>query len=135
MLLSKDIIETRLHQWRLFFESEQAHAVGFGTVLAHNDPRLVHDDADPKTCDVDAVTEAAAHAGIKYDDQALIELAELVDMMAINYLMREDEELHAAMMFDDPSDDPGYVQPRRIQMSAQDRAELMAELDSVLGDY
>ncbi|OQW88317.1 MAG: hypothetical protein BWK72_08470 [Rhodoferax ferrireducens] len=130
---SKEIIETRLHQWKLFFESEQARSTGFGTVLADNDPRLIQEGADPKTCDVDAVTEAAARLGVELNDLPLIELAELVDMMATNYLWREDDELHAALMQDDPELEPDCEPPPAANpMTPEERATLHAELDAIL---
>ncbi len=118
-----EIIETRLNQWKLFFESEQAKALGFGTVLAHDDPRLIQDGADPETCDVEYEINAASLDG----GPDLIDLAELVAMMAINYEARMDREAHAAMMQDDPADSDDFVPHPRAGGSVT-----MTELDAAL---
>jgi hypothetical protein len=126
---NKEIIETRLNQWKLFFESEQARAVGFGTVLAFDDPRLIQEGADPETCDVEYVIKAAT----MLDAPDLVDLAELVAMMAINYERRTDCEYHAAMMQDDPADSVEYVRTPREggkRLGSVNPAELDAILDA-----
>jgi hypothetical protein len=97
---AKQIIETRLHSWKLFFESEQSEALGHGALLSANDPRLIHAGAPLETHDVDALLDAAVETG----DRELMALAELVDLMALNYIMRTDDDMHTAMMQDDSDD-------------------------------
>ncbi len=119
---SKQIIETRLHSWKLFFESAQSEAMGHGALLSGNDPRLVYVGAPVETHCVDAVIDAAIASG----DTDLIGLAELVDLHAENYLTRMDDELHAAMVQDD--DDENYARVPRTGPPAVTMAELEAAL-------
>ncbi len=119
---SKQIIETRLHSWKLFFESAQSEAMGHGALLSGNDPRLAPENGALDGWDVDAVTDAAIASG----DTDLIDLAELVDLHAENFNIRAADELHAAMMQDDDAEN--YVRIPRTGPPAVTMAELEAAL-------
>lgn len=116
-----DITETRLHAWKLFFDSEQSIAMGRGALVSVNDPRLVPVGGAREVWDVDAVVNAAIASGASN----LIDLAELVDLMADNYLMREDAQCHEKMMQDD--DQNRVTAPRKAPLAVS-----MAELDAAL---
>lgn len=121
--LSIELIETRLAQWRLFFESEQTRAVGFGTVLEENDPRLIQPGTDPESCDVENLIKSASVAG----DPDLIELAELVGMLAQNYITRINNAMHDTMMQDGDDTTPCRI-PRLPVITTE---ELEAALSGV----
>ena len=119
---AKQIIETRLQSWKLFFESEQSAASGRGPLLAGNDPRLIYVGAPLETHCVDAVIDAAIETG----DLDLIDLAELVDMMAVNNILQTNNTMHAALMQDEDDTQMGPVAGTRAARIT------MAELEAAL---
>lgn len=121
---SKEIIETRLHSWKLFFESEQSEAMGHGALVSGNDLGLIYVGAPVGTHCVDAVIDAAIASG----DPDLIDLAELVDMHAENFLasMDADTTLQAGAV-----GARGYVPERRTGSPAVTTDELNAALSGM----
>jgi hypothetical protein len=105
---TNEIIETRLNMWKVFFETGR-------DTLPPN--------ATAEIYDVDAVIDSA----IESRDGELMGLAELVDLMAQNYILKADNADHGAMMQDDPTDSIDYAPSTRTGGSVT-----MAELDAVL---
>lgn len=96
----KRSIENRLQAWKLFFESEQRAAMGYGPTVTRNDPRLIPVGADYETHGVDVVIESAMHAAGESLDRDLFEMAELVSLLSDNYMKRMDLEYAASLMLD-----------------------------------
>jgi hypothetical protein len=121
---TKEITETRLHGWKLFFESEQSEANGNGELRAGDDPRLVATGADYETHGVDAVVCNAMQAAIETGDVALFDMAELVNMLADNYVARLNSKVADTLMRDDAVEPP--IRYDHVQ------GVTLAELDAAL---